>query len=71
MTTGGTLRVTSANEYKNFEVKFSRNTEITNFTRREMGHEGDIRAEVKTAEMDLQNEYTVMGQKAVSLALLI
>ena len=47
MTTGGTLRVTSANEYKNFEVKFSRNTEITNFTRREMGHEGDIRAEVK------------------------
>lgn len=44
MTTGGTLRVTSANEYKNFEVKFSRNTEITNFTRREMGHEGDIRA---------------------------
>lgn len=71
MTTGGTLRVTSANEYKNFKVKFSRNTEITNFTRREMGHEGDIRAEVKTAEMDLQNEYTVMGQKAVSLALLI
>lgn len=71
MTTGGTLRVTSVNEYKNFEVKFSRNTEITNFTRREMGHEGDIRAEVKTAEMDLQNEYTVMGQKAVSLALLI
>lgn len=71
MTTGGTLRVTSANEYKNFEVKFSRNTEITNFTRREMGHEGDIRAEVKTEEMDLQNEYTVMGQKAVSLALLI
>ena len=47
MTTGGTLRVTSANEYKNFEVKFSRNTEITNFAKREMGQEGDIRAEVK------------------------
>ena len=46
MTTGGTLRVTSANEYKNFEVKFSRNTEITNFAKREMGQEGDIRAEV-------------------------
>lgn len=47
MTTGGTLIVTSAHEYKNFEVKFSRNTKITNFTQREMREKGDIRAEIK------------------------
>lgn len=70
MTTGGTLRVTSANEYKNFEVKFLRNTEITNFTRREMGHEGDIRAEVKNGRDGFAERIYSNGSKSGKLGTL-
>lgn len=50
MTIGGTLIVASANEYKNFEVKFARNTEVTNYTQRSMGQKGDIRAVIKNGK---------------------
>lgn len=70
MTTGGTLRVTSANEYKNFEVKFSRNTEITNFAKREMGQEGDIRAEVKNGNNGFAERIYSNGSKSGKLATL-
>ena len=51
MVTGGNLTVVMAsNPKKNFVVNFSRNTEIMNYHKREMGEEGDIKAVVKNGQ---------------------
>lgn len=47
MTVGGKLTVTNTGAYENFTVSFGRNTEITNFHKREMGEIGDVKATVK------------------------
>lgn len=70
MTTGGKITVVSANEYSNFEVRFSRNTEITNYTQRKMGEKGDIRAEIKNGKSGYAERIYSNGAKSERLGTL-
>lgn len=67
MPIGGKLLVTSTNENQNFEVKFSRNVQITNFTQRNMGEVGDIKATVKNGNQGYAERIYGSGQRSDKL----
>lgn len=70
MPIGGKLTVASANEYKNFTVRFDRNTTITNFTGRNMGNEGDIRTVVKNGSSGVTEKMYSKGKHSGELSTL-
>ena len=70
MTIGGKLTVTNNSAYKKFTVNFSRNTEITNFTQREMGEQGDIRTNIKSGYSGTTEKIYSNGKKSDKLATL-
>ncbi len=50
MAIGGNLLVTNTGAYKNFNVQFYRNTEITNYHNRNMNEVGDFHTSVKNGK---------------------
>lgn len=67
MPTGGKLIVSNTYEAGSFEVKFSRNVQITNFTQRKMGEVGDISATVKNGNQGYAERVYSSGQKSDKL----
>ncbi len=59
MTVGGSLKVqeVKSGTQGSFSVKFSRNTEITNFHKREMGEVGDVKATIKGGQAKTQQVF--------------
>ena len=59
MTVGGSLKVqeVKSGTQGSFSVKFPRNTEITNFHKREMGEVGDVKATIKGGQAKTQQVF--------------